>query len=179
MDSERTIAKHSFKEASKESRKLAEMRWWFWWESFPFWGIQSSPGAILVISEAATATHHAVPAHLTLTLCYTVVLTVAPVVRHINEGAGTGPGHISAPLCVHKGHEAQVQSHPPLPDNTNFLCCDCGTAYGQAQPAWWGFQDLLYPGQRAPETAVSTAGSTQDEPVILSCVLSSTDSRLG
>lgn len=91
---------------------MAEMRWWFWWESFPFWGIQSSPGAILVISEAATATHHAVPAHLTLTLCYTVVLTVAPVVRHINEGAGTGPDHISAPLCVHKGHEAQVQSHP-------------------------------------------------------------------
>lgn len=29
--------------------------------------------------------------------------------------------------------------------------------YGQVQPSWQGFQDLLHPGQRAAETAVSTA----------------------
>lgn len=133
----------------------------------------------LVISEAAAAAHHAVPAHPTLTLCYTVVLTVAPVVHHISEGAEAGPGHISAPLCVHKGHEDQVQSHPHCQTTPIFSAVTVAQHMARAQPAWWGFQDLLYPGQRAPETAVSTAVSTQDEPVMLSCVLSSTASRLG
>lgn len=94
MDSEHTTAKHSFKQASKETRWLAEMRQWFWWETFPFWGIQSFPAAILVISETAATAHHAVPACPTLTVCYTVMLTVVPAMPQTSEGAGAGPGHI-------------------------------------------------------------------------------------
>lgn len=46
-----------------------------------------------MISETAAAAHHAVPAHPTLILCYTVMLTVVPVVPHSSEGPGAEPSH--------------------------------------------------------------------------------------
>lgn len=100
MDSLHAIAKHPFKQASKETRQLAEMRWWFWWQTFPFWGIHSSPAAMPLVSGTAAASHHAVLACPTLTLCWTVMLTAAPAMPQTSEGAGAGPGHIWTPLCT-------------------------------------------------------------------------------
>lgn len=115
MDSVHAIAKHPFKQASRETRQLAEMRWCFWWETFPLWGIHSSPGAMPLASGTAAAAHRAVPACPALALCWTVMLTAAPAVPQTSEGAGAGPGHIWTPPCVHKGHEDQVQRRAPQP----------------------------------------------------------------
>lgn len=184
MDSVHITAKHPFKQASKETRQLAEMRW----ETFPLWGIHRSPGARPLVSGTAAAAHHAVPTCSTLTLCKTAMLTAAPALPQTSGGAGTGPGHVWTPLCVHKGHGDQVQSHPysqpaweqrnpplqkelqsclPVRDETKHKYYRWGgermtppafsaasVAQYMAPPAWWCFQDLLYTGQRTPETAV-------------------------
>lgn len=40
------------------------------------------------------------------------MLTAAPALPQTSGGAGTGPGHVWTPLCVHKGHGDRMQSHP-------------------------------------------------------------------
>lgn len=104
------------------------------------------------------------------------MLTVVPVMPWISEGAGAGPGHIGAPLCMYKGPEDQVQGHPhcqTIPIFSAVTVAQCMARLSQHSRVYRIFF-ILDRGHQRLQSALQ-----QDEPVILSCVLSSTDSRLG
>lgn len=64
-------------------------------------------------------------------------------------------GRVMVLLACERVDKAQVLQVGRGKENTTTFLCVCGRTHGQAQPAWWCFQDLPCTGQGTPETAVT------------------------